>query len=62
MSDNEYNKRVNERMQQEFAELEDRRVQYQQMLDRWVESQRQLAADEARFRRNLDPYNYGHWR
>jgi hypothetical protein len=44
------------RQQQELA-----RQRYQAIIDSWVESQRAAAAEERRFWRELDPFNYGHW-
>ena len=45
-----------QRQQQELA-----RQRYQAVLDAWVESQRAAAAEERRIRRELDPFNFGHW-
>jgi hypothetical protein len=42
--------------QQELA-----RQRYQAIFDAWVESQRAAAAEERRIRRELDPFNFGHW-
>jgi hypothetical protein len=51
------------RIRQEVAEFEaDPRTRAQAALDRWVESQRADAAEERRLWRELDPYNFGHWR
>jgi hypothetical protein len=44
---NAYNKNINRRMQQELDEANEPRNRAQAQLDRWVESERDLAAEEA---------------
>jgi hypothetical protein len=47
--------------QARLEEQELRRQRYQAILDAWVEGQRAAAAEEGRIRRELDPFNFGHW-
>jgi hypothetical protein len=34
---------------------------YQREIDRWMEWQRNEEAEARRLRRQLDPFNWGHW-
>jgi hypothetical protein len=38
------------------------RQRYQAILDAWVEDQRADAAEERKLWREIDPFNFGHWR
>jgi hypothetical protein len=44
--DNQYNKNVNKRLQQEYAEANELRARYQKQLDLWWQSQRDLEFEE----------------
>jgi hypothetical protein len=44
--DNQYNKNVNKRLAQEYAELDDPLVKAQMQLDRWWQLQRDLDFEE----------------
>jgi hypothetical protein len=47
---------------EEQRQEEERRRKYQAELDRWWQSQRDLAEEERRIRREIDPFGWGHWR
>jgi hypothetical protein len=49
------------RIEEQWRQQELQRQRAQVRLDSWVESQRAAAAEERRFWRELDPFNYGHW-
>jgi hypothetical protein len=57
MSENEYNKRVQDQVQREIAEVESPGARYQTVLDRWFGEKRAIAEEEARIKKSLDPYN-----
>ena len=59
--DNQYNKNYNKRIAQELAEADEPRNRQQAALDRWVQSQRDLAAEEARLERELNPTGLKIW-
>jgi hypothetical protein len=44
--DNQYNKNVNKRLQQEYAEANELRARYQKQLDLWWQSQRDAEFEE----------------
>jgi hypothetical protein len=50
--------RIEERWRQEALQRQRR----QAALDRMVEDRRAEAEEERRFWRELDPFNFGHWR
>jgi hypothetical protein len=62
MTDDTYNRRAFVQLQRELAELDTPAARYQAQLDRWYWEQREAAEEEKRLRRQLDPFNYGHWR
>jgi uncharacterized coiled-coil DUF342 family protein len=59
MSDNEMNRRTYARLQQEIAEMENRRARYQAQLDRLWSERRAAQAEERRMKRQIDPYGLG---
>jgi hypothetical protein len=59
MSESEYNRRAQEQLQKELAELETPQAKYQAILDRWREQCAAAEAEERRLRRYLDPFNTG---
>ena len=52
------------RIQREKEEMaqQNARVRYQRVLDQWWEAQREQEEWERRIRREIDPFNWGHWR
>jgi hypothetical protein len=50
-----------ERMEEHWRREALERRRAQALLDAWVEGQRAAAAEERRFWRERDPFNYGHW-
>jgi hypothetical protein len=48
-------------MEEEWRQQGLERQRGHAILDSWVESQRAAAAEERRIRRELDPFNFGHW-
>jgi hypothetical protein len=61
MSENEFNRRTHQRMQEELAELNDPRNRQQRILDDWWQTQRDLAAEERRLMRDLNPTGLKIW-
>ena len=59
MNGDEYNQRVNKRMEEERREFDTPQSRYQAQLDQWWYAQRAAEAEERRLRRELDPYNLG---
>jgi hypothetical protein len=61
MSENEQNRHANAQLQRELAELEDPRVKYQTMLDRWWHERRTIEVEAERIRQQLNPYGLKIW-
>jgi hypothetical protein len=62
MSESEtFNQRARRRLKQELDELDNPRAQYQAILDRWVQSQRDEAAEYRRMMRELNPVGLVIW-
>jgi len=58
---NEQEQRRIQREKEEMAQ-QNARVRYQRVLDQWWEAQREQEEWERRIRREIDPFNWGHWR
>ena len=58
---NEQDQRRREREKEEMAQ-QSTRLRYQRVLDQWWEAQREQEEWERRIRREIDPFNWGHWR
>jgi hypothetical protein len=59
--DNTASKNYHRRIAEELKEADDPIVKGQLILDRWVQSQRDLAAEEARLERELNPTGLKIW-
>jgi hypothetical protein len=58
---NEQEQRRIQRQKEEMAQ-QDARARYQRVLDAWWEAQHEQEEWERRLHRELDPFNWGHWR
>jgi hypothetical protein len=58
---NAFNKAVHRRTQEELAELDNPRAKYQAILDRWIESQRDLEAEHRATMRRLNEFGLKIW-
>jgi hypothetical protein len=59
--DEAYARRIKQEQEERMAWNADARARYQRVLDQWVQSQRDLAEEERRMMRALDPFGWGHW-